>query len=134
MNFTNKYKLIPILFILVLSITSCDVLMADGDEPLEASGVVEAVEVVISPEFGGRVAEVFEAGVEIANIQYELELDNARLMEQAERTGSWNQDIPKEFSLPTWYFQKAEEISAAESEVAEARQALEIEGANFESV
>ncbi len=190
MNFTNKYKLIPILFILVLSITSCDVLMADGDEPLEASGVVEAVEVVISPELGGRVAEVFkqeaddvevgeilfrlegkllnaqreqalaalemahaqlatsetaieaahaglasaEAGVEIANIQYELELDNARLMEQAERTGSWNQDIPKEFSLPTWYFQKAEEISAAESEVAEARQALEIEGANFESV
>ena len=157
---------------------------------MEASGVVEAVEVVISPELGGRVAEVFkqeadkvevgeilfrleskllnahrdqalaalemahaqvatsetaleaahaglaaaEAGVEIANIQYELELDSARLMEQAERTGSWNQDIPKEFSLPTWYFQKAEEISAAESEVADSREALEIEVANFESV
>jgi len=190
MNFANKYKLIPFLLILFLLISSCDVLMANGDEPLEASGVVEAVEVVISPELGGRVAEVFkqegdkvevgeilfhlegkllnaqreqalaaldmayaqldtsetaleaahaalaaaEAGVEIANIQYELELDNARLMEQADRIGSWNQEIPKEFSLPTWYFQKAEEISAAESEVEEAREALEIEGANFESV
>lgn len=190
MKFTSINKFLPILFILILSITSCDVLMADGDEPLEASGVVEAVEVVISPELGGRIAEVFkqeadkveegeilfrlegkllnaqreqaltalemahaqvttsetgleaahaglaaaEAGVEIANIQYELELDSARLMEQAERTRSWNQDIPKEFSLPTWYFQKGEEISAAESEVGEAREALEIEGANLESV
>ena len=190
MNFANKYKLIPFLLILILLISSCDALMADGDEQLEASGVVEVVEVVVSPELGGRVAEVFkqegddvevgeilfrlegallgaqreqalaalemahaqlatsktsleaahaaltaaEAGVDIANIQYELELDNARLMEQPERIGSWNQEIPKEFSLPTWYFQKVEKISAAESEVEQAREALEVEEANFQSV
>ena len=190
MNFVNKYKLIPFLLILILLISSCDVLMADGEEILEASGVVEAIEVVVSPELGGRVAEVFkqegdevevgeilfrlegdllgaqreqalaalemanaqlatsktsleaahaaltaaEAGVDIANIQYELELDNARLIEQPERIEAWKQEIPKEFSLPTWYFQKVEEISAAESEVEEAREALEVEEANFESV
>ncbi|MBE9474627.1 MAG: efflux RND transporter periplasmic adaptor subunit [Chloroflexi bacterium] len=190
MNFANKYKLIPFLLILILLISSCDVLMADGEEILEASGVVEAIEVVVSPELGGRVAEVFkqegdevevgeilfrlegdllgaqreqalaalemanaqlatsktsleaahaaltaaEAGVNIANIQYELELDNARLIEQPERIEAWKQEIPKEFSLPTWYFQKVEEISAAESEVEEAQEALEVEEVNFESV
>ncbi len=190
MNFANKYKLIPFLLILILLISSCDVLMADGEEILEASGVVEAIEVVVSPELGGRVAEVFkqegddvevgeiifrlegdllgaqreqalaalemanaqlatsktsleaahaaltaaEAGVDIANIQYELELDNARLTEQPERIEAWKQEIPKEFSLPTWYFQKVEEISAAESEVEEAQEALEVEEVNFESV
>jgi multidrug efflux pump subunit AcrA (membrane-fusion protein) len=55
-------------------------------------------------------------------------------MEQPERIGSWNQEIPKEFSLPTWYFQKVEKISAAESEVEQAREALEVEEANFQSV
>ena len=59
MNFANKYKLIPFLLILILLISSCDALMANGDEQLEASGVVEAVEVVVSPEIGGRAAEVF---------------------------------------------------------------------------
>jgi multidrug resistance efflux pump len=190
MNFTKKYKSIPFVLSFILIISSCDVLMADGDEPLTASGVVEANEMVVSPELGGKVVEVFkqegdpvevgetlfnmegkllnaqrvqsvaalemaqaqlstsetaleaaqtglaaaESGVDIAKIQYELELDNARLLGQPGRTGSWNQEIPREFSLPTWYFQKSEEISAAESGVEEARKELEIEGANFESV
>lgn len=190
MNFTNKYKMIPLLLILIPLISSCDVIMADGEQPLAASGVVEAVEVVVSSELGGRVAEVFyqagdrvevgeillrlegkllnaqreqalaaldmahaqqdtsgaalesaraalvaaEAGVDIAKIQYDLVLDNARLVEQPDRIAAWNEEIPKEFSLPTWYFQKTEEISAAESEVEAAGNSLDIETANFESV
>jgi HlyD family secretion protein len=190
MKFTNKRILIPFLLILVLAITSCDVLLPDEKETIQASGVVESVEVVVSPELGGRVVEVIksegdhvktgevlfrlegevltaqrnqaqtslemaysqldtakttldlahvalsaaEAGVDAAMIQYELTLDNARLEEKSARVQAWNEDIPKEFSLPVWYFHKEEVIKAGESEVENARESFEIETANYESV
>lgn len=191
MNFENYkwYMLSLLLFALLLS--SCDVLMADGGEDqLSASGVVEAYEVLVSSEMGGKVADVFkqegqqveageilfriednlldaernqavaalesaqaqlayaetaheaarsalstaEIGVEIANLQYDLELDNARLAYQPDRMASWNQVVPDEFSQPTWYFQSSEKIAAAEAEVEAAKKSLETEVGNFNSV
>ena len=61
-NFPLKQSVLILAFLtLLLVATSCDILLEDtGRDPgsLEASGVVEAIEVVIAPEVGGRIAKV----------------------------------------------------------------------------
>jgi len=189
MNNLKKLKiLVLILFVVIL--TSCDTLFPEEDDGLSASGVIEVVEVAVSPEIGGRVSEVYanegdqvqtgevlfqleadiliaqrnmalaaqelaqaqlttattsidsahaaltaaEAGVDAAIAQYELVLDQARILDEPGRIQSWNAENPKEFSLPVWYFLKEEEIRAAESEFEKSKAAYEIETANYESV
>jgi HlyD family secretion protein len=179
------------LFIITLVIlSSCDTLFPAEENGLNASGVIEAVQIDVSPEVGGRVAEVFvnqgtlveqgdilfrlepdsliaqrnqalvaqkfaqaqldsshtsldaaqaalsvaEAGVESARAQYELVLENARFQDQPQRIESWNEEIPGEFSLPTWYFQKEEAIKATEYELEQSKESYDIETANFESI
>lgn len=189
MNKIRK-RYIILLIILALIISGCDTLFPSEEDGLTASGVIEAVEVAVSPEIGGRVSEVFavqgdlvqrgevmyqleadtlltqrnvalaalelahaqqntattslesahaaltaaESGVEVAKLQYELALDQARNLDQQARIQSWNQDNPREFSMPVWYFLKEEEIRAAESELEKSKVAYEIESANYESV
>lgn len=174
-------KRLAILFMLTLLLLSgCDAFMAEEEGGLKASGVVEAVEVQISPEVGGKVAEVYaaegdkvsagdplflieneilqaqlkqaEAGLgaaiasldtakaaklsaeaalesakatlEMAETQYELEFTLARALAKPERIESWDEDLPSEFELPPWYFDKEEEIEAAWAEVEAAWEAL----------
>ena len=69
---------------------------------------------------------------EAAQLQYEITLASARMEERPSRIISWKQDIPYEFNLPVWYFQKTETLESAESEVNHAKAALEIENENFE--
>jgi len=58
-------KLILIITFFVLSIigaSACDILLDEGGNAsgdLQASGVVEAIEIVLAPEIGGRIAKVF---------------------------------------------------------------------------
>ena len=148
----------------------------DENGPLTASGTVEAREVLISPEVGGRVVEVLvdegdvvaagdplfrlddevlqaqrrravaslevakanlevaraawqtaQAAVDSAQAQYDLAVYNARLAEAPARRAVWQADTPDEFQLPPWYFQKSEQLAAAQEEVDAARQALEAE-------
>jgi multidrug resistance efflux pump len=189
MNNLKKLMIVVLIFFVVL-LTSCDTLFPEEDDGLSASGVIEVVEVVVSPEIGGRVSGVFasegdqvqtgevmfrlnedilkvqrkmalaahelavaqlntattsidganaalaaaESGVDAAYAQYELALDQARILDGPARIQSWNADTPKEFSLPVWYFLKEEGIRAAESEFEKSRAAYEIETANYESV
>lgn len=189
MNEVKPLKIILLTIILII-LSSCDTLMPTEENPLSASGVIEAVEVSVSPEISGRVAEVSfdvgdqveagetmfrleadtlraqrelalaaqdlaqaqletahtsldsaqaaisaaEAGVASANAQYELVLENARIQDQPGRSSAWNENLPREFSLPVWYFQTDEIISAAKSEVEKTKKAYEIETANYESV
>ncbi len=183
----TKYILI---LVFLLAFSSCDTLLPQEEDSLSASGVIEAVQVNVSPEIGGRVAEVFasegenvepgevlfrleadsliaqrnlaltakdlaqaqletatksietasvalsaaEAGVASAQSQYELVLDSARQQEGPGRIDSWNEELPREFSLPTWYFQKEELISAANAEAEKSKDAYEIEIANYASI
>jgi multidrug resistance efflux pump len=189
MNKIRKLNIV-LLTIIAILISGCDTIFPAEEDGLTASGVIEVVEVAVSPEIGGRVSEVFadqgdfvqrgevmyrldedtlltqrnvalaaielaqaqqntattslesahaaitaaEAGVEVANLQYELALDQARNLDEQARIQSWNQDNPKEFSLPVWYFLKEEEIRAAESEFERSKAAYEIESANYESI
>jgi len=72
------------------------------------------------------------SGLESAQVQYEIALDAARLQSQQQRALAWQAAVPEEFSLPVWYYQKSEEIAAAEAEVADALRTLDTEQANLQ--
>jgi HlyD family secretion protein len=151
--------------------------------PLEASGTIEAVEVIISPELAGRILEVYhgegdhvsigeplfriddellqsqrkraeaaletakanlevarsaketaQANVEAAKIQLQTVIQSAHMEEMKSRIRAWSENIPSEFSLPVWYFEKNEKIEAAKKEVESAQNALDIEETNFDTL
>ena len=72
------------------------------------------------------------AGLESAQVQYEIALDVARLQSQQQRALAWQAALPEEFSLPVWYYQKSEEIAAAEAEVSDALRTLDTEQDNLQ--
>lgn len=190
MQSRRKFYVLVALLAMTLSLTACDAIMAEDTEGLKASGVVESVQVIVSSEISGRVAEVFvsegdrvmegdplfrlddalmrsqlnqattaleaaeanlastqaaldtadaaqmaaQAGVDFARVQFELERNNARLEDQPERTSAWDREIPREFEMPVWYFDKSERIKAAEVELENAQDALEVERENYTEV
>jgi multidrug resistance efflux pump len=187
----KRVSFISVLCLVLIGLVSCDAVSGTQDEGLiEASGVVEAVEVAVAPEVSGKVVDLFvaegdevalgdeimlieseilqaqydqvsagyvatqatfetaeaalasaEAGLdvatlnlEMAKVQYDLTLQLARFQQYPERIDSWSADAPNEFELPVWYFDDAEEISAAEMELDAAWETLELERANLEDV
>jgi HlyD family secretion protein len=185
----HKKRRTFILIFTILALTSaggCAVFRgmdAGNQNILQASGTVEAVEIMVSPELNGRVREVLvaegdrvEAGeplfrlegdilaaqrvqavagldtaeanlavaraalvtiqtsLERARIQYDLEILAARTQEQPARRSAWNQDQPREFTLPAWYFDKSETIAAAQAELAEAEVQLQVEQQDLSDV
>ena len=60
MKMLKFFILSVVLFISSLATTGCDIMLEDGGRKnsLQGSGVIEAIEVVIAPEVGGRVATV----------------------------------------------------------------------------
>jgi HlyD family secretion protein len=137
-----------------------------GEGTLTASGTVEAVNVIISPELGGKVAEVFvdegdtvktgaelvrlddtllqaqrkqvvaaletakggltAAGVTVASAQaqYDIAMNAALAQDKKDRVADWFATTPGQFDLPLWYFQKDQQIAAAQAEVEAAEAAL----------
>ncbi len=61
MKTIRKFSLLISLLLVGLSVAGCDTFNNDEDDIITASGVVEAVEVIVSPEIGGRIAEIFVA-------------------------------------------------------------------------
>ncbi|MEE8121717.1 MAG: biotin/lipoyl-binding protein, partial [Anaerolineales bacterium] len=164
----------------VLTAGACDAINSGSENQLSASGIVEAREIAIASEMGGRVMSVHveegdwveedeallilddsmlqvqrdqavatvklaqtalesaqagkvsasamleaaQAQVEMATIQFRLELAVARATNRLERVGGWSGTQPDLFDLPEWYFEKAEEIAAAQLVLEEAEQNL----------
>ena len=69
-----------------------------------------------------------------AQTQYNVALQAARQQDQQNRMNLWQVDVPEEFTLPVWYFEKDEEMKAVEQEVTDAEAALQSELDNLESV
>jgi len=190
MKFISQHKLLIVFILIAVSIGGCDQLMATDTSSLSASGVVETVEVLVAPEVGGRVAEVFvaegdkvqkgdsllsiesdilnaqydqavsardaaqanlktaqsgldsaeaslkvsQANLDLARVKYDLELMAARAQELPIREDAWNERTLSKFDLPAWYFDKPEEIAAAEAEVEAAKDSLQIEKDNLDDV
>jgi HlyD family secretion protein len=105
----------------------------------QAMAAYEAAQANLQAAQAGRdlaeaAQQATEAGFDLARIQYELELAIARLEDQPARTEAWDRDVPNEFDMPVWYFEKSEAIAAARVQLQAAQDALEIERANYERV
>ncbi len=166
--------LFPVL--IVLSIVYLAGVSRETEEDLRASGTVEALEVVISPEVAGRIEDVLvaegdhvemgellvrlddellqaqrdraeaaidtaeatvssaEINVELLTLQVELTRRMERQTDLPNREDRWQASMPVEFDLPIWYFDKAEEIKAAEKEVDLALEALQDEQEHFDTL
>lgn len=70
----------------------------------------------------------------MADLQAERTLNQALQADLPLRTASWHESVPSQFNLPTWYFEQAEQLSAAQVEVDEAARILEIEKTNYDQV
>jgi len=75
-----------------------------------------------------------EAGLEIAQLEYDAQLAAARAEASEDRTEAWVENDPSAFDLPPWYFNQDEDITAALAELEEARESLEVEQANYDRV
>jgi multidrug resistance efflux pump len=76
--------------------------------------------------------ESAKAQLESARLQAQSVLQNARAQERQTRLTEWSAPVEDEFDLPNWYYQKDEQIAAAQSAVESARQKLADEQANLE--
>ncbi len=193
----RKFILLVLVPAMLIVAPGCQTLTAGNNQGIQASGVVEAVEVVVSAETGGRIAEVFvsegdqvqpgdalfriedkllqaqqnqataglaaaqatlktaqdggkiaeyglklaqaqldtaQAGLDASQLQSQETLNAARSQDQSRRDSAWSVDTPNEFQLPVWYYEKSEEMTAAEAELKTAEKDLESERANFQSV
>jgi HlyD family secretion protein len=178
----RKRILIPIiLLILLAAVAAWYFTRPDANETngaIQASGTVEATEIIISPEISGRVEEVLAeegdrvaagdlllrldddllqaqrqravtalesaqanvvttqtgveaaraalesavAGQETARIQYMIAVQAAQKADSQARAGAWVKAAPGGFDQPGWYFQKSEEITAAQAELTAAQE------------
>lgn len=166
----NKRPPIPVIVILALVVLLAGyfAIQALTDKPsseLSASGTIEAVEVTISPEIGGKVTGVsadegmaVKAGdvlfrldesllqaqrnvavanldlasaaadtalraQEVAQANYSLAYDAARLDAMVARTVDWHTANPPGYTLPGGYFSQNEQLMAAMAAVDSARSA-----------
>lgn len=84
----HKRPPIPVIILVVLILLTAGVfgiraLLANGEEELTASGTIEAVEIIISPEISGRVVEVLvEEGDRVYTGQVLFRLDDTILKAQ----------------------------------------------------
>jgi multidrug resistance efflux pump len=166
----HKRPPIPMIIILILVILvggyfGIRSFLNKGTSALTASGTIEAIEVTISPEIGGKVADVLvdegakvkagdvlfhlddallqaqrvvavsslaladasaitaDASLATAQANYILAFDAARLESAGSRTSDWRTVNPAGYTLPGGYFNAADEIASAQTEVDAARSA-----------
>ncbi len=182
MRSRNITRFLAILFVLLVIGAAAYLYITSRptDTQLKASGTVEVVRVVISPETAGKVREVRagdgdtvqagqllftlddellkatrhqaeaalesaraasktattgvetarsardiqQANVNAAQVKADSELAAARKEEIAARQSSWSASQPDAFDQPAWYYQKSEELAAAEADLAIAETAL----------
>lgn len=75
-----------------------------------------------------------EEGLISAAAHFQLVLNEALAFEAADRVKDWNQNPGTEIDLPAWYFQKDEQIRAAEAELQNARDFIKTEEDRFAGV
>lgn len=120
-----------------------EVLVEEG-QPVKAGDVLfqlDDASLQAQREQAAAAVQVAEAALSAAHVQhesaqtqYDLALQAARQQDQQNRVSAWDAAVPEEFSLPVWYFEKNEELTAAEKEVVEAETALKSEIANRDAV
>lgn len=104
---------------------------------LQAQAAVEAAEANlesarVSQMASAAAVEFAVATLEAADLQAQMVIAAARLLDHPNRELAWDREVPAEFTVPPWYFEISEQIRAATNEVELAEAALKSERGNFE--
>ncbi len=70
----------------------------------------------------------------LAQAQYDATLTAARAQEGAQRLADWNKQTPNYFQQPNWYFDRSEQITAAQTSVDATQQELEQAQTNLDQM
>jgi len=126
----NRRKLLTkaaITIIFILTLTSCDILLEDGSsssEGLQASGVVEAIDIVLASEIGGRVADIMvEDGDQVSTGDLLFKIEDKLLLAQYRQVEAAYNIAQANYALIAAGLTNEQElasISAAELELAAA--------------
>lgn len=123
--------------------TVVEVLVCEGDAVQKGDALILLDDEIIKAQKQQMLAAInsAEAVLSAAHVNLEAALIEGELIRQAaqledlpNRIQAWEVVKPGEFNLPVWYFEKDEELAAAEAEVVAAEEALEVERANLEEV
>lgn len=82
----------------------------------------------------GAAVDTAQANLQAARTRLDQALYAAHMETLPERAGAWNDNQPDEFSQPGWYFEKSMRLESAQAEVDAARDALETEQSDLQSV
>ncbi|MCA9901901.1 MAG: HlyD family efflux transporter periplasmic adaptor subunit [Ardenticatenaceae bacterium] len=133
----NK-KTLTIIFILAVVVAAAGIswwqfqpVAAANEEPLEATGVIEARTVNLSPEVGGQVREVLvEEGERVITGQLLVHLDDSLVLSQRSQAQATWQAAQAQLAL-LQAGATAEQIAAAEAQLAQAEANLHLAQANL---
>jgi multidrug resistance efflux pump len=129
MKRTQNYLLLGMIVILFLGITGCDTLLADQQDELQASGIVEAIEVAVSSELGGQVVEVLaQKGETIQAGQVLISFEDKLITAQREQAKAALAQAQANYDLVATGPSKEQRqlsVAAAQLELINAQQALD---------
>ncbi|MFT3892579.1 MAG: efflux RND transporter periplasmic adaptor subunit [Anaerolineales bacterium] len=74
------------------------------------------------------------AAIASAQTKYDQTLQSALAAQEAQRDQNWRVSAPTEFDQPMWFFNQAEQIAAAQTEVDNAKKAMDDALANLDKV
>jgi len=126
---TRIAPLIMILVIVAATVYYFNWVIVEQDDALQASGTVEAVEVIIAPEIGGRIEEIFvDEGGQVEAGDILVRFNDALLLAQLDQAEAAQKQAQANFDLiaASLSLEKRQaSISTAELELVNAQQALD---------
>ncbi len=130
MKAIKKLSLLVFMFVLLTTANACSLpIGSEGEEVLEASGTIEAIEVTIAAEQGGQIAELWvsegdkvQKGDQLFRIEDKLPETQLRQAESSLAIAQANYDLVASGLTDE---QKQANIAAAQVEVTAAEQALD---------
>jgi len=123
-------------------VTAGDLVLVLEDDLLftQKSQVQAQLESAVAQLDGAKAAEdaaqaylrSAELGIASAKIQYQQVLGQIQYSGLDDRVSDWNESTPNQIDVPAWYFQKTEQISAAEEETSRALKFYQDELENYQ--
>ena len=113
-----------------------EVLVAEGQAVKAGDPLLSLDDSLLVAQRAVAVAAVDSANAAIASAQtkYDQTLQSALAAQEAQRNKDWRVSAPTEFDQPTWYFNQEEQIAAAQTEVDNAKAALDAALVNQDKV